>query len=104
MAESAVTFLLRKLGSLVEQELKLLGGVKREFLFIRDELESMRAFPMVADAIEDTDLEMKSKAESTILHKDIRGTITNSVAQSKAQAPMWKTIEDVMIEEVMHFY
>ncbi|KAL7246929.1 hypothetical protein ACSBR2_001941 [Camellia fascicularis] len=60
MAENMVTFLLRKLGSLVEEELKLLGGVRREFLFIRDELESMTAFLRVADAIEDSDLEIQA--------------------------------------------
>ncbi|KAI8025725.1 Disease resistance protein Piks-2 [Camellia lanceoleosa] len=56
MAESAVTFLLKKLSSLVEEELKSLGGVQAEIVFIRDELQSMSAFLRVADAIEDTDL------------------------------------------------
>ncbi|KAL7166668.1 hypothetical protein ACSBR2_037353 [Camellia fascicularis] len=60
MAESAVTFLLRKLGSLIEEELKSLGGVKGEIVFIRDELESMRAFLRVADAIEDSDAEIQA--------------------------------------------
>ncbi|KAL7233237.1 hypothetical protein ACSBR1_016963 [Camellia fascicularis] len=57
MAESAVTFLLKKLSSLVEEELKSLGGVQAEIVFIRDELQSMSAFLRVADAIEDTDLQ-----------------------------------------------
>ncbi|CAL5436122.1 unnamed protein product [Camellia sinensis] len=60
MTESAVTFLLRKLGSLIKEELKSLGGVKREIVFIRDELESLRAFLRVADAIEDSDPEIQA--------------------------------------------
>ncbi|KAI7988511.1 Disease resistance protein RPM1 [Camellia lanceoleosa] len=58
--ESTVTFLIKKLSSLVEEELKFLGGVKREFVFIRDELESMRAFLRVADALEGTDVEIQA--------------------------------------------
>ncbi|CAL5359435.1 unnamed protein product [Camellia sinensis] len=60
MAESAVTFLLKKLSSLVEEELKSLGGVQAEIVFIRDELQSMSAFLRVADAIEDTDPELQT--------------------------------------------
>ncbi|KAL7187949.1 hypothetical protein ACSBR1_037900 [Camellia fascicularis] len=60
MAESALTFLLRKLGSLIKEELKSLGGVKGEIAFIRDELESLRAFLRVADAIEDGDPEIQA--------------------------------------------
>ncbi|KAI8014230.1 Disease resistance protein RPM1 [Camellia lanceoleosa] len=72
----------------------------------------MRAFLRVTDAIEDTNPKIQAWvkqvrevaiydprtflmhlcfalliAESTILHRDVRGIITNSVAQSKAQAP-----------------
>ncbi|KAL7188318.1 hypothetical protein ACSBR1_038208 [Camellia fascicularis] len=60
MAESAVTFLLRKFGSLIEEEVKSLGEVKGEILFIRDELQSMSAFLRVADAIENTDPEIQA--------------------------------------------
>ncbi|KAL7187978.1 hypothetical protein ACSBR1_037924 [Camellia fascicularis] len=60
MAESAVTFLLKKLSSLVEEELKSLGGVQAEIVFIRDELQSMSAFLRVADAIKDTDPELQT--------------------------------------------
>ncbi|KAL7263899.1 hypothetical protein ACSBR1_001950 [Camellia fascicularis] len=60
MAESAVAFLLTKLGSLIQEELKSLGGVKGEIVFIGDELESMRAFLRVADAIEDSDPEIQA--------------------------------------------
>ncbi|THG06532.1 hypothetical protein TEA_018381 [Camellia sinensis var. sinensis] len=60
MAESAVAFLLTKLGSLIQEELKSLGGVKGEIVFIGDELESMRAFLRVANAIEDSDPEIQA--------------------------------------------
>ncbi|CAL5333776.1 unnamed protein product [Camellia sinensis] len=60
MAQSAVAFLLTKLGSLIEEELKSLRGVKGEIVFIRDELQSMSAFLRVADAIEDTDPEIQA--------------------------------------------
>ncbi|XP_028102439.1 disease resistance protein RPM1-like [Camellia sinensis] len=63
MAQSAVAFLLTKLGSLIEAELKSLGRVKGEIVFIRDELQSMSAFLRVADAIEDTDLEIQAWVE-----------------------------------------
>ncbi|KAL7263902.1 hypothetical protein ACSBR1_001953 [Camellia fascicularis] len=55
MAQSAMAFLHAKLGSLIEEELKLLGRVKGEIVFIRDELQSMSAFLRVANTIEDTD-------------------------------------------------
>ncbi|KAL7187979.1 hypothetical protein ACSBR1_037925 [Camellia fascicularis] len=60
MAQSAVAFFLTKLGSLIEEELKLLGRVKGEIVFIRDELQSMSAFLRVADAIEDSDPEIQA--------------------------------------------
>ncbi|KAL7171023.1 hypothetical protein ACSBR2_035812 [Camellia fascicularis] len=60
MALSVVTFLVTKLSSMLDNELKLLGGVNREFVFIRDELESIRGFLRVADAMEETDLELQT--------------------------------------------
>ncbi|KAL7166630.1 hypothetical protein ACSBR2_037323 [Camellia fascicularis] len=60
MAQSAVAFLLTKLGSLIEEELKSLGRVKGEIMFIRDELQSMSAFLRVADAIEESDPEIQA--------------------------------------------
>ncbi|KAL7171024.1 hypothetical protein ACSBR2_035813 [Camellia fascicularis] len=60
MALSVVTFLVTKLSSMLDNELKLLGGVNREFVFIRDELESIRAFLRVADAMEENDLELQT--------------------------------------------
>ncbi|KAL7202595.1 hypothetical protein ACSBR1_034125 [Camellia fascicularis] len=60
MEKSAVSFLLWKLGSLIKEDVKSLGGVKGEIVFIRDELENLRAFLRVANAIEDTDLEIQA--------------------------------------------
>ncbi|KAI7983488.1 Disease resistance protein PIK6-NP [Camellia lanceoleosa] len=60
MVESAMTFLLRKLGSLIKEDVKSLGGVKGEIVFIRDKLESLRTFRRVANAIEDTDPEIQA--------------------------------------------
>ncbi|KAL5999811.1 hypothetical protein ACLOJK_038097 [Asimina triloba] len=54
MAESAVSFLLEYLGRLLDQEVKLLKGVRGEARRIRDELESMRCFLRDADAREDS--------------------------------------------------
>ncbi|KAL7166605.1 hypothetical protein ACSBR2_037303 [Camellia fascicularis] len=55
MADSVVTFLLAKLSSLLAEELKVLGGVKGDLVFIKDELEGLRAFLRVADAMERSD-------------------------------------------------
>ena len=63
MTESEVALLLTKLGSLIHEELKSFSGVKGEIVFIRDELQSMSAFLRVADAIEDTDLELQAWVE-----------------------------------------
>ncbi|KAA8519217.1 hypothetical protein F0562_013473 [Nyssa sinensis] len=59
MAESAVTFLLKQLTPFLYEEVKLLGGIREEFENIRDELERMRAFLRVADAMEDRDPELQ---------------------------------------------
>ncbi|GMP48538.1 hypothetical protein CsSME_00015856 [Camellia sinensis var. sinensis] len=60
MAKSAVNFLLKKLSSLVEEELKSLGGVQAKIVFIRDELQSISAFLKVTDAIEDADPKLQT--------------------------------------------
>ncbi|KAL7263903.1 hypothetical protein ACSBR1_001954 [Camellia fascicularis] len=60
MAQSAMAFLLTKLGSLIEEELKSLGTVKGEIVFIRDEFQSMSAFLRVDDAIEDSDPQIQA--------------------------------------------
>ncbi|KAL5560133.1 hypothetical protein UlMin_036344 [Ulmus minor] len=59
MAESAVTFLVEKLSSLLEKEATLLGGVRNEVAAARDELERIKAFLRAADASEDEDEEIK---------------------------------------------
>ncbi|KAA8521225.1 hypothetical protein F0562_011938 [Nyssa sinensis] len=59
MAESAVTFLLNQLTRFLNEEVKLLRGIREEFENIRDELERMRAFLRVADAKEDSDPELQ---------------------------------------------
>ncbi|THG18314.1 hypothetical protein TEA_021615 [Camellia sinensis var. sinensis] len=41
MADSVVTFLLAKLSSLLAEELKVLGGVKGDLVFIKDELDGI---------------------------------------------------------------
>ncbi|KAL5560142.1 hypothetical protein UlMin_036353 [Ulmus minor] len=59
MAESPVTFLLKKLSSLLEKEANLLGGVRNEVAAAKDELERIKAFLRAADASEDEDEEIK---------------------------------------------
>ncbi|XP_004301665.1 PREDICTED: disease resistance protein RPM1-like [Fragaria vesca subsp. vesca] len=59
MVESAVKFLLDKLGPLIENEWQLLRGVREEILYLRGELECMTAFLRVADAYEESDEELK---------------------------------------------
>ena len=59
MAETAVTFLLNKLASLVENEVQLLKGAWEEIMFLRWELERIRAFLRDADALEESDEELK---------------------------------------------
>ncbi|KAL5542348.1 hypothetical protein UlMin_010058 [Ulmus minor] len=59
MAESAVTFLVEKLSSLLEKEATLLEGVRNEVAAARDELERIKAFLRAADASEDEDEEIK---------------------------------------------
>ncbi|KAL6348512.1 hypothetical protein AAG906_009972 [Vitis piasezkii] len=60
MAESVVTFLLNKLATLPQlEQLKLLRGVWGDVEYIRDELERMKAFLRVADAMEESDEELK---------------------------------------------
>ena len=60
MAECVVTFLLNKLATLPQlEQLKLLRGVWGDVEYIRDELERMKAFLRVADAMEESDEELK---------------------------------------------
>ncbi|KAF8393972.1 hypothetical protein HHK36_020174 [Tetracentron sinense] len=50
MAESAVTFLIERLATFTEQELKLLTGVRKELESITKELEMIRGYLKDADA------------------------------------------------------
>ncbi|XP_062096800.1 disease resistance protein RPM1-like [Humulus lupulus] len=59
MAESVVSFLLEKFSSLLEDEAKLLSGVRDEVVFVKNELDRMRAFLRSADATEDHVEEIK---------------------------------------------
>ncbi|XP_054775805.1 disease resistance protein RPM1-like isoform X2 [Prosopis cineraria] len=59
MAESAVSFLLSKLTSILEEQVQLLSGVHKEVQFIKDELERLSAILRVADSLEDEDPELK---------------------------------------------
>ncbi|PON63348.1 hypothetical protein PanWU01x14_132580, partial [Parasponia andersonii] len=59
MAESVVSFLLQKLSPLLDGEVKLLSGIRDEVVYVKDELERMRAFLRAADALEDEDEEIK---------------------------------------------
>ncbi|XP_009591994.1 disease resistance protein RPM1-like [Nicotiana tomentosiformis] len=59
MADSAVTFVLDKITSLLAEEATLLRGVKHDIQYIKDELERMIAFLGVADALEEGDAEVK---------------------------------------------
>ncbi|XP_057451340.1 disease resistance protein RPM1-like [Lotus japonicus] len=55
MAETAVSFVVDKLYQLVIEEGTLLGGIKRDFTDIKDELESIQAFLKDADRRASTD-------------------------------------------------
>ncbi|XP_062093353.1 putative disease resistance protein At1g50180 [Humulus lupulus] len=59
MSESVVRFLLQKFSSLLEDEVKLLSGVRDEVVFVKNELDRIRAFLRSADAKEDQDEEIK---------------------------------------------
>lgn len=59
MAESVVTFLLQGFSSLMFEKVKFIGGIREQVVFIKDELERIRAFLRNADAVEDDDEEIK---------------------------------------------
>ncbi|XP_059643733.1 disease resistance protein RPM1-like [Cornus florida] len=59
MAEGAVFFLLDKLATLLQEEVKLFSEVRKEVVYIRAEFESMTAFLRVADSMEESDPEIK---------------------------------------------
>ncbi|XP_027180879.1 disease resistance protein RPM1-like [Coffea eugenioides] len=53
MAETVLSFVLDQLSTFLREEGRLLGGVRQEVQFIRDELEQMRAFLREAEAKEE---------------------------------------------------
>ncbi|KAB5564276.1 hypothetical protein DKX38_004330 [Salix brachista] len=55
MAEGSVNFLISKLAQVLDEEGQLLKGVQTEAEYISDELEFMKAFLRVADAMEERD-------------------------------------------------
>ncbi|KAM5573632.1 disease resistance protein RPM1-like [Rosa sericea] len=59
MAESVVTFLVFKLKTLLDEEVKLLSGIQVQVQEVVDELERIQAFLRVADAKEDSDPQLK---------------------------------------------
>ncbi|PRQ19016.1 putative P-loop containing nucleoside triphosphate hydrolase, leucine-rich repeat domain, L [Rosa chinensis] len=59
MAESAVTFLVDRLTTLLEEEVKLLSGIREQVEDLVDELERIKAFLRVADAKEDSNPQLK---------------------------------------------
>ncbi|KAJ7943897.1 Disease resistance protein [Quillaja saponaria] len=59
MAESAVAFLLHKLAPIFENEVKFVRGGQEEVVYLRRELELIRAFLRIADALEESDEELK---------------------------------------------
>lgn len=59
MAESAVSFLLNELSTLLQEKRQLLGGLEREVESIHDELGQLRGFLRDVDAKEETDSNLK---------------------------------------------
>lgn len=59
MAESAVGFILQRLAPVFENEVKLFTGVREEVVYLKGQLEHIRAFLKVADALEESDEELK---------------------------------------------
>ncbi|KAK7407110.1 hypothetical protein VNO78_08753 [Psophocarpus tetragonolobus] len=59
MAESAVSFLLQRLAPVFENKVKLFIGVQAEVIYLKGQLELIRAFLRAADALEDSDEELK---------------------------------------------
>ncbi|CAK9153237.1 unnamed protein product [Ilex paraguariensis] len=59
MVKLAVSFLLDQLKPFLLEEARLLGGVREEFVDIKDELKQMQAFLRVADVRKETDPQLK---------------------------------------------
>ncbi|XVE57353.1 hypothetical protein DITRI_Ditri04bG0084400 [Diplodiscus trichospermus] len=59
MAESAVNLVLEKLTAFFEKKMQLLREGREDVAYVRGELERIKAFLKVADALEDTDEDVK---------------------------------------------
>ncbi|XP_019225392.1 PREDICTED: probable disease resistance RPP8-like protein 2 [Nicotiana attenuata] len=59
MAESAITYLVHQLSTLLNGGQKFLEGIQEEIVHIRDEFGKMRTFSRVADAKEEEDAELQ---------------------------------------------
>ena len=59
MAVSAASFLVKNLATLLREKVELLAGIREEVDYVKNDLESMRAFLRVADAVEGDDEEIK---------------------------------------------
>ncbi|XVF13713.1 hypothetical protein REPUB_Repub08aG0231200 [Reevesia pubescens] len=59
MAESAVNLVLEKLAAFFQKEMQLLRGDREDIAYVREELKRIKAFLRVADALEETDVEVK---------------------------------------------
>ncbi|KAJ7943896.1 Disease resistance protein [Quillaja saponaria] len=59
MTEIVANLLLDKLNRLLEKGVEQFGGIREEVVYVRGELERIRAFLRVADALEETDVELK---------------------------------------------
>ncbi|PON63349.1 LRR domain containing protein [Parasponia andersonii] len=58
MAESPVNFLVDKLAAFFENEVNLLRGVQEEVVCLKGDLEQMKAFLRIADALQEIDEEL----------------------------------------------
>ncbi|PON94743.1 LRR domain containing protein [Trema orientale] len=58
MAESPVTFLVDKLAAFFESEVNLFRGVPEEVVSLKGDLEQMKAFLRIADALQESDEEL----------------------------------------------
>ncbi|XP_022717060.1 disease resistance protein RPM1-like isoform X2 [Durio zibethinus] len=59
MAEIAVNLVLEKLAAFFEKEMQMLRGGREDVAYVRGEMERIKAFLRMADALEDTDDEVK---------------------------------------------
>ncbi|XVF00421.1 hypothetical protein REPUB_Repub04eG0000100 [Reevesia pubescens] len=59
MADIAVSFLLEKLASFLQNEVELLQGIPEDLEYIKDELQSMKAVLRVADSVGESNQELK---------------------------------------------